>query len=227
MINNCIETHGVTKIYNPGKNNEVISVKDISLSVGEGQVAILKGPSGSGKTTLLSMIGCLVKPTSGEIVVQGKSIAKLPEKFANLYKRDHIGFVFQHFNLLPSLSAVDNIMLPLYPMGISLKRRKQKAAKLLKEFNLESRQQFAVKNLSGGEQQRVSIARALINGSRILLADEPTAHLDSQLKEDFLNIIKGLKEKSYTILMTSHDDSIMGDPIVDKIFEMKEGEILA
>ncbi len=226
MAKHSIETHGVTKIYNQGKNNEITPVDNVSISVREGQVAILRGPSGSGKTTLLSMIGCLVKPTSGEIFVQEKNIAKLPEKFANLYKRDHIGFVFQHFHLLPSLSVIENIMLPLYPIGFSLKQRKQKAAKLLKEFNLESRQQFAVKNLSGGEQQRVCIARSLINDCRILLADEPTAHLDSKLTADFLDLIKGLKEKSYTVLMTSHDESIMDHPVVDQVFEMKEGEIL-
>jgi putative ABC transport system ATP-binding protein len=225
MDTTAVKTLDVTKIYHQGKQNEVIPVKKVSLEIENGSVSVLKGPSGSGKTTLLSMIGCQVKPSSGEIIIKGNRISKLPEKFANLYKREHIGFIFQHFNLIPDLSVFDNIMLPLLPAGITLKERKIRADKLLNQFDLEKRKFFKTKLLSGGEQQRVAISRALINGCTILLADEPTAHLDGKLTADFLSYVKLLKESDYTIIIASHDSSIVQNPVVDEVIEMKNGEV--
>ena len=227
MTDILVETIAVTKIYSCGKHNEVTPVNDVSLKVKKGDVVALRGPSGSGKTTLLSMIGCQVKPTSGEIILDGKRISKLPEKFANEYKRKHIGFVFQHFQLFPELSALDNITLPLLPTGVNRRTRKERAELLLTELDLQNRANFKVKELSGGEQQRVAICRALINGCSILLADEPTAHLDSKLTAEFMTIIKQLKESDYTIIIASHDPTIYDSPIVDQEFELKDGEILS
>jgi len=225
MGNPVIETIDVSKTYNPGKPNEVMAVKSVSLQIRESSLVVFKGASGSGKTTLLSLIGCQTKPTRGEVIVQGKKVSKLPEEFMNAHKRDHIGFIFQHFQLIADMSVVDNIVLPLIPKGISPKDRSRKADRLLKQFDLEHRRQFKVGNLSGGEQQRVAIARAMINDATILLADEPSAHLDSRLTDNLLAHIEGLKRSGQTIVITSHDPIICQHLAVDKVFEMKDGRI--
>ena len=227
MANPVVETVNVTKTYNRGKPNEVTAVKDASLKINEGSLVVLKGPSGSGKTTLLSLIGCQTKPTRGEVIILGKRVSKLPEKFMSLHKRRHIGFIFQHFQLIAGMSVLDNIVLPLIPEGISPKERKKRAERLLEQFNLVHRRQFKVSHLSGGEQQRVAIARALINNTCILLADEPSAHLDSRLTSELLDHIKQLKKSGHTILITSHDPIIYQNPIVDQVFEMKDGQIIS
>ncbi len=225
MANPVVEIVNVTKTYNRGKPNEVTAVKDASLKINEGSLVVLKGPSGSGKTTLLSLIGCQTKPTRGEVIILGKRVSKLPEKFMNLHKRSHIGFIFQHFQLIAGMSVLDNIVLPLIPEGISPKERSKRADHLLEQFNLVHRRQFKVSHLSGGEQQRVAIARALINNAGILLADEPSAHLDSRLTSNLLNYIKQLKRSGHTILITSHDPIIYQHPAVDQVFEMRDGKI--
>jgi len=227
MSNLIVETIKVTKTYNLGKPNEVIAVKDASLQINEGGLVVLKGPSGSGKTTLLSLIGCQTKPTRGEVIILGKNISKLPEKFMNLHKRNHIGFIFQHFQLIAGMSVLDNIVLPLIPEGISPRKRSKRADRLLEQFDLAHRRQFKVSHLSGGEQQRVAIARALINNAGILLADEPSAHLDSRLTRDFLDYVKQLKRSGHTILITSHDPIIYQHPAVDQVFEIKDGRMIS
>jgi len=227
MSNLIIETIDVTKTYNLGKPNQVTAVKDASLQINEGSLVVLKGPSGSGKTTLLSLIGCQAKPTRGEVIIRGKRISKLPEKFMNRHKRNHIGFIFQHFQLIGGMSVLDNIVLPLLPEGISPKERNKRADQLLERFDLTHRRQFKVSYLSGGEQQRVAIARALINNAGILLADEPSAHLDSRLTNDLLVHINQLKQSGQTILITSHDPIIYQHPAVDQVFEMKDGQVIS
>jgi len=222
-----LEAIQASKVYNQGKHNEVIPVKAVSLQVEKGSLVVLKGPSGSGKTTLLSLMGCQIKPSSGEIIVNGKKISKLPEKFANRYKREQIGFIFQHFQLIAGLSVLENIVLPLLPMGLTPVVRRKKADVLLDKFDLSHRRQFKVRDLSGGEQQRVAIARALINDCRILLADEPTAHLDTKLTGDFLGYVRQLKEHGYTIMITSHDPLVFEYSAVDRVYERKEGEIVS
>ena len=227
MSNLIIETINVTKTYNLGKPNEATAVKEASLKINEGSLVVLKGPSGSGKTTLLSLIGCQAKPTRGEVIIRGKRISKLPEKFMNRHKRNHIGFIFQHFQLIGGMSVLDNIVLPLIPEGISPKERSKRADRLLERFDLAHRRQFKVSYLSGGEQQRVAIARALINNAGILLADEPSAHLDSRLTSDLLVYINQLKQSGQTILITSHDPIIYQHPAVDQVFEMKDGQVIS
>ena len=227
MTDIMIESIDATKTFNPGKHNEVTPVRSASFQIEKGSIAVLSGPSGSGKTTLLSMIGCQLKPSSGEIILNGKRICKLPEKFANEFKREHIGFIFQHFQLIPELSVLDNITLPLLPTGVSRQARLERADLLLSRMDLADRKKFRVKELSGGEQQRVAICRALINGCSLLLADEPTAHLDSQLTSEFIQVMKDLKELGFTIVIASHNAAITDSPIVDQKIEMKDGEILS
>ncbi len=227
MSNFIVETINVTKTYNLGKPNEVTAVRDASLRIDEGSLVVLKGPSGSGKTTLLSLIGCQTKPTRGEVIILGKRISKLPEKFLNLHKRNHIGFIFQHLQLIAGMSVLDNIVLPLIPEGINPKERSKRADRLLERFDLGHRRQFKVSHLSGGEQQRVAIARALINNAGILLADEPSAHLDSRLTSYLLNYIDQLKRSGHTILITSHDPIIYRHSAVDHVFEMKDGQMIS
>ncbi len=226
MTHPIIETIGVSKIYNRGKPGEVTAVQNASLQITKGSLVVLKGPSGSGKTTLLSMIGCQTKPTMGEVIILEKRISKLPEKFMNRHKRNHIGFIFQHFQLIGDMSVVDNIVLPLIPEGISPKDRIRRAESLLEQFNLMHRRKFMVSNLSGGEQQRVAIARALINNASILLADEPSAHLDSRLTNDLLDHFSRLQQLGHTILMTSHDPIIYEHPMIDQVVEIKDGRII-
>jgi putative ABC transport system ATP-binding protein len=173
------------------------------------------------------MIGCQTKPTSGKVVIDGKNVSKLPERFTNQFKRDHIGFIFQNLYLIPDLSVFDNIALPLLPTGIKAKERAKRVDALLETYNLAHRQNFKVRELSGGEQQRVAIARALVNQCNVLLADEPTAHLDSQLAVDFMNHITALKKTGFTILMTSHDPAICDNIAVDRVFEMKDGQVVS
>jgi putative ABC transport system ATP-binding protein len=227
MSHLIVETINVTKTYNLGKPNEVTAVKEASLQINTGSLVVLKGPSGSGKTTLLSLIGCQTKPTRGEVIILGKKVSKLPEKFMNLHKRNHIGFIFQHFQLIAGMSVLDNIVLPLIPEGISPKERSRRADRLLEQFDLAHRRQFKVSQLSGGEQQRVAIARALINNAGILLADEPSAHLDSRLTHDFLDHVKQLKRSGHTILITSHDPIIYQHAAVDQVFEIKDGQMIS
>jgi putative ABC transport system ATP-binding protein len=227
MDSRVVEIINVTKTYNQGKLNEVTAVKDTSLEINKGNLVVLKGSSGSGKTTLLSLIGCQTKPNTGKVIIQGKNVSKLPEKFMNLHKRKNIGFIFQHFQLIAGMSVLDNIMLPLIPEGIRLKERNKRANRLLEQFNLVHRGQFKTSSLSGGEQQRVAIARALINNPEILLADEPSAHLDSALTNDLLNYISRLKQSGQTILITSHDPIIYQNSIVDQVLDMKDGQIIS
>ena len=145
----------------------------------------------------------------------------------NLHKRSHIGFIFQHFQLIAGMSVLDNIVLPLIPEGITPKERSRRAERLLEQFDLKHRRQFKVSHLSGGEQQRVAIARALINNAAILLADEPSAHLDSRLTDDLLGYLKQLKQSGLTVLITSHDPNIYKHSAVDRVFEMKDGQVVS
>jgi len=197
------------------------------VKINEGGLVVLKGPSGSGKTTLLSLIGCQTKPTRGEVIIMGKNVSKLPEKFMNMHKRNHIGFIFQHFQLIAGMSVLDNVVLPLIPEGISPRKRNKRADRLLEQFDLAHRRHFKVSHLSGGEKQRVAIARALINNAGILLADEPSAHLDSQLTSVLLGYFKQLRRSGHTIVITSHDPIIYQHPAVDQVFEIKDGRMIS
>ncbi len=215
----------IVKIYNQGEANEVIALDRVDLEIQQGSMVSLKGPSGSGKSTLLSIIGCIYPPTSGRAVIEGKQLSRLPDRFLTIHRRQTIGFIFQQFNILPKLSVYENIVLPLLPLGITPATRRAMADPLLDRFAIKNRENFPAGSISGGELQRVAIARALINNPPIIIADEPTAHLDSKLSRDFLQTMAELKHEGKTIIIASHDPLVTEDERVDEIFNVLDGKV--
>ena len=221
-----IELETICKTYHEGRPNEVRAVRDVSLSLQLDATHVFKGPSGSGKTTLLSMVGCLARPTTGRIRLNGEVISGLPEKFMTSVRRETFGFIFQRFNVLRGLSVLDNVMVPAFPLGLDYDQLKGRAMDLLSQLNLDHKASMSTELLSGGETQRVAIARALINDPAIVIADEPTANLDKQLTEQFLGIVADLRRAGRCVLMTSHDPRIWQAPIVDQVIGMEDGQIV-
>lgn len=220
-----IQLDRVTKIYNQGAENQVAALRNVSLGVAEREMVCIQGPSGSGKTTLLSIIGCIFSPTSGRALIAGKRVSRLPDHFLTRYRRQLIGFVFQNFNLLDHLTVVENITLPLLPLGFSPRLREKKADLLLERFSISHRRNFPTKQLSGGELQRVAIARALVNDPPIIVADEPTAHLDTSLSRDIVDMLAGLKGDGRTVVVTSHDPVVAAHHGVDRIVNACSGAL--
>ncbi len=221
-----IELKDVSKIYNEGRPNEVRAVTDVTLSIPAGRVTVFKGPSGSGKTTLLTLVGCLARPTEGRILLDGELISSLPERFMTEVRRRTFGFVFQRFNLIRGLSVLENVMIPAYPLGPDYRELKSRAMDLLARLKLDHKAKMKTEYLSGGESQRVAIARALINDPEWIIADEPTANLDSKLALQFLDEVRQLKETGKSIIITSHDDRIVNADVVDMVVEMEDGRII-
>lgn len=221
-----IQLTDITKIFNQGAPNEFCAIHGVDLELEACKVTCLQGPSGSGKTTLLSLIGCLSRPTSGRITLEEKNISGLPERFLADIRRSTFGFVFQRFNLIQGLTVLDNTMLPAYPLGLRYAELQENAMKLLEQFGLQSKKNIRVQYLSGGEAQRVAICRALINDPKILIADEPTANLDSRLSLELMEIIGRLKKTGRTILVSSHDPLVFDSPVVDRLVMMRDGRIV-
>ena len=215
-----IKLVNVVKTY----DGDVKALKETTLEFKEGEFVVLKGVSGSGKSTILSLIAGLLKPTSGEVIVDGKHISKLPDHFCSEFRRDTIGFIFQRYNLIPTLSVRENILLPLLPKNLSKEEMQEKFQRVVELFNIKHKEESLVKNLSGGEQQRVAIARANVNDPKIILADEPTANLDAKLSLDFIEIMRGLKASNRTIILATHDPLFFDLDFVDRIIEVKEGQ---
>ena len=222
-----IKLNDVTKIYEINKNNSVTAIQDINLAIKEGELVVLKGASGSGKSTILSLIAGLCKPTNGEVIVDEKRISKLPDDFLSLYRRHNIGFIFQKYNLIPTLSVQDNILVPLIPDNPDEKSIEDKLNLVMSKFNILHKKEITVKNLSGGEQQRVAISRSMINDPKIIIADEPTANLDEKLSLDFIEILKQLKQTGKTIIVATHDPLFFELDFVDKIIDVKNGKIIS
>jgi putative ABC transport system ATP-binding protein len=220
-----IELNSVNKTYNQWLPNEVQALDDVNLSIAAGSMVCLRGASGSGKSTLLAIIGCIFPPTSGRATVAGKPLARLPDRFMTIHRRRTIGFIFQQFNILPDLTVLDNVALPLLPLGVSPSERVRGARGLLERLDISHRRDFPAGQISGGELQRVAIARALINDQPILLADEPTAHLDSRLSNEFMKIMADLKEAGKTIVIASHDPLVTENSAIDRIIDIKDGRI--
>ncbi len=215
----------VNKYYNRGVENEVHALKQVSLSIGEGEMVCLQGPSGSGKSTLLSIIGCLFPPTSGSAWISGKQLTRLPDHFLTLHRRENIGFIFQRYNLIESLTVLENVTIPLLPLGIAPAERNKRARKLLSNLDILHRQKFRVNKISGGEMQRVAIARALICNPPLILADEPTAHLDKALSLQFMETMAALKSEKKTVIITSHDPLVAGHEAIDTLYTIRDGWI--
>lgn len=222
-----IELRNITKIFNRNRPDECVALEDVSLSLNSGNVTVFKGPSGSGKTTLLSVIGAMAKPTSGRVFVDGREITSLPERFLTEIRRNTFGFIFQQFHLIRGISALENVMLPALTSGETHASLRGRALELLDMFGLSGKTAGKVEWLSGGEAQRVTIARALMNDPDVVIADEPTAHLDTALSKDFLEIMARLNDKKKSILIASHDPMIYESLIVERVFEMRDGKILS
>jgi len=216
----------LNKIYHRHQPDEVTALSNISLQISSGEVVALTGPSGSGKTTLLSLLGCMARPTSGSVQLREKTVSQLPERFLAQIRRETFGFVFQQYNLLRDVNVLENVMLPLYPSSLPFSEIKKSATLILERFELAGMMRKKVKQLSGGEQQRVAIARALIANPDIIIADEPTAHLDSDLSQDLLQILTDLNADGKTIIIATHDPSIYQAPLIQRRVNMRHGQVV-
>jgi putative ABC transport system ATP-binding protein len=225
MAEPLIELEHVTKVYNQGQPNEVRALRGINLTIAAQSMVCLRGASGSGKSTLLAIIGCVFPPTSGRAAIAGQQLSRMPDRYLTIHRRNTIGFIFQHFNILPALTVLENITLPLMPLGIAPGERRRRADRLMEMLAIGHRANFPARQISGGELQRVAIARALINDPPIILADEPTAHLDHALSLAFMEIMKELQRSGKTIILTSHDQLITEHPAVQRTVAIDEGMV--
>lgn len=202
-----IKITNLCKVYKMGEN-EVHALNNVSLNIKEHEFVSIIGPSGSGKSTLMNMLGCLDVPSSGEYILDGKEIKKMSDDELAKIRNDKIGFVFQGFNLLPKLTAIENVELPLIYQGVVAKERRERAKKALEEVGLGERVNHKPTELSGGQQQRVAIARALITNPPLILADEPTGNLDSSSGKEIMELFHKLNKNGNTIVLITHDSGV-------------------
>ena len=217
-----LELRDICKDYIQGKE-PVRVLKNVNLTMERGDYVAIMGPSGSGKTTLLNLIGCLDVPTSGEYILDGKSLKDLDDDALAEIRNRHLGFVFQGFYLLPKLTALDNVALPLLYADVPLKQRRERAAEALKAVGLEERMLFLPNQLSGGQCQRVAIARAIVGKPDLLLADEPTGALDTRSGSQIMDIFRRLSQEGMTILMIPHERAIAD--CAQKLYHILDGEL--
>ena len=220
-----IQLNDVCKSFQQG-DESVEALSHISLEIKQGECVVLKGASGSGKSTLLSLIAGIAKPQSGEVRVLDKTISMMPDAFSAAFRRENIGFIFQKFHLISTLSVEENIIAPLIPQKLPYSILEQKAQAVMEQFNIASKAKRRVTLLSGGEQQRVAIARALVNEPSLILADEPTANLDEKLSLELIAYLGALKTKGVTLLIATHDPLFFDLDFVDRIVEIKKGKIV-
>jgi len=220
-----IRLENITKIYNESYPNAFHALKNISLHVNEGEMLILKGVSGSGKSTLLSIIGSLMKPSSGLVVVDGDSIAKLPDLHASEFRAKKIGFIFQSFNLFEELSVADNVAIPLINQDLSPQALQKHINSAIHTAHIEHKADTPVRLLSGGEKQRCAIARALINDPKVILCDEPTANLDQENSEKFIATLQELNTLGKTIVVATHDPIF--ETLGTRVIRIENGRIVA
>lgn len=215
----------LTKVYSMGEI-QVAALNEVSFSVEKGSFFGISGQSGSGKSTVLNLLGGLDTPTSGTIEVEGRGISQMNRDELALYRREGVGMIFQSFNLISSYSALENVGLPLLFSGIPKKERGQRASDILKVVGLQHRSTHRPSELSGGEQQRVSIARALINSPRILLADEPTGNLDSKTSKEIVTVLSKLNiDHGVTVIMVSHEESLLKE-FAQEVICLQDGKII-
>ncbi|WP_295421045.1 ABC transporter ATP-binding protein [Sulfurovum sp.] len=215
----------VNKVYNEGTTQAFEALQSIDLEVSEGECVILSGVSGSGKSTLLSLIAALDKPSSGKIVVNAELISKLPDLHASAYRAKTIGVIFQHFNLLESLSVEENVIVPLINSGLDMQTIKVMADRSMELAAISHKASQEVKALSGGEKQRCAIARALVHEPKLILCDEPTANLDRANSLKFIEILQSLHDMGKTIIIATHDPLFEGLSFVSKVLHMEDGRI--
>lgn len=218
-----LELKDICKDYQQGRE-PVRVLKNINLTVEQGEYLAIMGPSGSGKTTLMNIIGCLDVPTSGNYNLAGRDLKDLSDDELAEIRNKHLGFVFQGFHLLPKMTALDNVALPLLYAGVSVKERRERAAAALTAVGLGERMNFLPNQLSGGQCQRVAIARAMVGKPKLLLADEPTGALDTKAGNQIMEIFRQLSQEGMTIIMITHEPSIA--ECADKIYRILDGELL-
>jgi len=221
-----INIRGVSLVYNQGKQNEFCALKNINLDVNNGELVILKGVSGSGKSTLLSLIALLQKPTSGEILIDGTNIAKLPDAFCSEFRHKRLGLVFQNFNLIEGLSVYENLLAPFALTNLKANVREEMIKKALNLANISHKRDENVSNLSGGERQRCAVARALSMDADIILADEPTANLDRQNARAFLGLLGSFKTLKKSVIVATHDSIFDELGATDRVVSLQNGEIV-
>ena len=218
-----IRTIGLGKVYSPGSEAEVVALQGVDMDIGHGDFVAIMGPSGSGKSTLMNLIGCLDTPTAGTYLCDGVDVSTLDAEQLAVLRRDKIGFVFQGFNLLPRMSASENVAMPLSYARVPVTERAERALRALQAVGLGGRAHHRPGELSGGQQQRVAIARALINDPPILLADEPTGALDSRTGEEILALFKRLRDAGHTVVLITHDPGVAAH--ADRIYVMHDGRL--
>ncbi len=219
-----IETVNLTKIYNQGKPHQVEAVTNANITAKSGEITVLMGPSGCGKTTLMSMIGQLLTPTKGEVLIEKENITQYSDGAKAIFRRNNIGFVFQHINLLPNLNAVENVMTPLLCHDVDPEKCKDYAVNLLDHLGLSERAYFKVEQLSGGQQQRVAVARALVTEPNIIVADEPLTFVDEASAKTITDFFEQLKDEGKTVLISTHAANLA--KLADKTYVIKDGAIV-
>lgn len=219
-MNNILETSGLSKTFG---NTKVVDT--VSISLRHGEAAVLLGPSGSGKSTLLGLLAGLEHPDAGSVLLDGEDMGKLDEDQLSLLRREKVGFVFQAFHLIPTLSALENVAFPLYPTAIPASERRRRALDLLERVGLAHRQDNLPSKLSGGERQRVAIARALINHPRLIFCDEPSGNLDSKTGAEIIELLFGLnRDQGVSLFIVTHDQSLAGR--AHTVLRMHDGEVV-
>ena len=217
-----VEIKDVCKIYNPGEN-EVRALDHVSLTIDEQEFVAIIGHSGSGKSTLMNMLGCLDVPTSGEYWLHGQDVSALSDDELSDIRNREIGFIFQGFNLIPNLTALENVELPLIYRGVSKSVREELSVEALKKVGLEHRMDHKPSEMSGGQQQRVAIARAIAQAPPLILADEPTGNLDSNSTKEIMDILKGLHKEGRTVILITHDNEIAAQ--AKRVIKIRDGKI--
>ena len=217
-----VEIKDVCKVYNPGEN-EVRALDHVSLTIDEQEFVAIIGHSGSGKSTLMNMLGCLDVPTSGEYWLHGQDVSALSDDALSDIRNREIGFIFQGFNLIPNLTALENVELPLIYRGVSKSVREELSVEALKKVGLEHRMDHKPSEMSGGQQQRVAIARAIAQAPPVILADEPTGNLDSNSTKEIMDILKGLHKEGRTVILITHDNEIAAQS--KRVIKIKDGKV--
>lgn len=219
-----IRLEHINKIYHPGEN-EIQALSDVSLTVHKGEFVAIVGQSGSGKSTLMNLLGCLDTPTDGAYILEGSDVSTLSDQQLSAIRNRQIGFIFQGFNLIPSLTALENVELPLIYRGVGREERRRAARESLERVGLSNRMRHRPAEMSGGQQQRVAIARAIAAHPPILLADEPTGNLDSTSGADVMDILRSLNRDGHTVILITHDSGIAAT--IDRVVHIQDGQIIS
>jgi len=219
-----LRTEELTKIFRRSRARDVVALQNIELSIGEGRYVLFRGPSGSGKTTLFTLLAGIAHPTRGRVCFRGEDLIRLSDVALCRLRRERIAFIFQDFQLFPRLTVLENASIPLLPRNLTRSVRFQKAAALLERLGLEDRLDHSPEEMSGGERQRLAIARALVNDPELIFADEPTSNIDADSAGRVAALFKELNAQGKTILVTGHRDDLLRD--ADEVYQLDRGEIV-